>query len=205
MQIVEFQKRLANYPVFSLRDVKKIAPGFSYRQLDRWEKKGYIRKLKQEYYSLAEREITQSFLFYTANKIYSPSYISLEKALKFYGLIPEEIFQITSVSARKTANFLTSVGDFSYRHIKPALFFGYRLVEFGKQKILLAEPEKAVLDYLYLHPRLRTADDFREMRMDREEFSGQIDCEKFKSYLTAFQNKSLARRAEIFLSAILND
>jgi predicted transcriptional regulator of viral defense system len=188
-----------------LRDIKKIVPDFSYRQLDRWEKKGYLRKLKQEYYCLAERETTQSFLLYTASKIYSPSYISLEKALKFYGFIPEEIFQITSVSARKTANFLTPVGDFSYRHIKPSLFFGYKLLEFGKQKILMAEPEKAVLDYLYLHPRLRTADDFREMRMDREEFSGHVDYEKFKNYLTAFQNKSLARRAEIFLSTIQND
>ncbi|MBI5185513.1 MAG: hypothetical protein HZA01_07280 [Nitrospinae bacterium] len=205
MQIIEFQRRLSNYPVFSLRDIKKIIPDFSYRQLDRWEKRGYLRKLKQEYYCLAERETTQSFLLYTANKIYSPSYISLEKALKFYGFIPEEIFQITSVSAKKTANFLTSVGDFSYRHIKPSLFFGYRLLDFGKQKILMAEPEKAVLDYLYLHPRLRTADDFLEMRMNRKEFSGQIDCEKFKNYLAAFQNKSLARRVEIFLSAIQND
>lgn len=205
MQIIEFQKRLSSYPVFSLQDIKKIAPDFSYRQFDRWEKKGYLRKLKQGYYSLAEREITQSFLFYTANKIYSPSYISLEKALKFYGFIPEEIFQITSVSVKKTTNFLTPVGNFSYRHIKPALFFGYRLLEFGKQKILMAEPEKAVLDYLYLYPRLRTADDFREMRMNREEFYRQIDCEKFKTYLTAFQNKSLARRADIFLNTIQND
>ena len=154
---------------------------------------------------MVDRKMDQNFLFYAANKIYSPSYISLEKALKFYGLIPEEIFQITSVSTKKKTNFVTQVGNFSYRHIKPGLFFGYRLLDFDGQKILMAEPEKAILDYLYLNPRLKTNNDFYEMRINREIFPETVDLAKFQKYLEAFKNKSLIRRATVFLTTIQND
>ena len=205
MQFVEFQNKLGSYPVFSLKDIRKIIPDFSYRQLGRWGNKGYLKKIKRGFYSFVNREIDQNFLFYTANRIYNPSYISLEKSLKFYGLIPEEIFQITSVSTKKTVSFGTVIGNFSYRHIKPSLFWGYRFVDFDKQKMLFADPEKAMLDYLYLHPNLKTPDDFREMRINAEEFGRQINIKKFYKYLGAFENESLAGRAEIFLTTIQND
>ena len=193
------------YSVFSLQDVQKIAPNFNRIQLDRWQKKGYIKRIKKEYYYFTDKEIDQNFLFYLSNKIYSPSYISLEKAFQYYDFIPEEIFQITSVSSKKTTKFTTSMGNFSYRHIKPSIFFGYRMLDYGKQKILLAEPEKAVLDYLYLNPRLKAADDFREMRINKQEFLEKIDYTKLQRYLKAFENKSLSSRVKIFFNSVKND
>jgi predicted transcriptional regulator of viral defense system len=193
------------YPIFSLQDVQKIAPNFYRIQLDRWQKKGYIKRIKKEYYYFTDREIDQTFLFYASNKIYSPSYISLEKAFQYYDFIPEEIFQITSVSSKKTTKFTTSLGNFSYRHIKTSIFFGYRMIDYGKQKILLAEPEKAVLDYLYLNPRLKAADDFREIRINKQEFLEIIDFTKLQRYLKAFENKSLSSRVKIFLNTVKND
>jgi predicted transcriptional regulator of viral defense system len=205
MQLIEFQKKLSMYPIFSLRDVQKIAPNFYRIQLDRWQKKGYIKRIKKEYYYFTDKEIDQNFLFYLSNKIYSPSYISLEKAFQYYDFIPEEIFQITSVSSKKTTKFTTSLGNFSYRHIKPSIFFGYRMIDYGKQKILLAESEKAVLDYLYLNPRLKAADDFREMRINKQEFLEKIDFTKLQRYLKAFENKSLSSRVKTFLNTVKND
>ncbi len=193
------------YSVFSLQDVHKIAPNFNRIQLDRWQKKGYIKRIKKEYYYFTDKEIDQNFLFYLSNKIYSPSYISLEKAFQYYDFIPEEIFQVTSVSSKKTTKFTTSMGNFSYRHIKPSIFFGYRMLDYGKQKILLAEPEKAVLDYLYLNPRLKAADDFREMRINKQEFLEKIDYTKLQRYLKAFENESLSSRVKIFLNTVKND
>lgn len=193
------------YSVFSLQDVQKIAPNFNRIQLDRWQKKGYIKRIKKEYYYFTDKEIDQNFLFYLSNKIYSPSYISLEKAFQYYDFIPEEIFQVTSVSSKKTTKFTTSMGNFSYRHIKPSIFFGYRMLDYGKQKILLAEPEKAVLDYLYLNPRLKAADDFREMRINKQEFLGKIDYTKLQRYLKAFENKLLSSRVKIFFNSVKND
>lgn len=205
MHFVEFQNKLQIYPLFSLQDVRKIFSKFSYRQLDRWEKNGYLKKVKRGFYCFSTEQISQSFLYFTANKIYAPSYISLEIALKHYGLIPEEIFQITSVATKKTTRFETPIGNFSYKQIKPSLYWGYKLVDFGTQRILFAEPEKAILDYLYIHPRLKTAADFEGMRINVDEFRLQINTEKFKRYLQNFDSKQLAKRAHIFLATIHND
>lgn len=170
--------------------------------MDRWGKKGYLKKLKQGYYYFPHQELNQDFLFYTANKIYSPSYVSLEMALKYYGLIPEEIFQITSVSTRKTISFETPVGNFSYRHIKPSFYWGYNLIDFAGQKILLADPEKAVLDYLYLNTKLKTADDFLGMRVNVREFRSLIVVKRLQEYLKNFGDKQLSKRAKLFLTTI---
>lgn len=205
MLFIEFQNKLERYPIFSLRDVKKIFNDFSYRQLDRWEKKGYLKKVKRGFYFFTSRETDRNFLFYTANKIYEPSYVSLEMGLRYYDFIPEEIFQITSVSTKKTANFQTPMGNFNYRHIKPSLFWGYRLIQFGRQKILLAEPEKVILDYLYINPHLKTRDDFLGMRINTDEFKSNVNFERFQKYLENFQSKQLSRRAKVFLTAIQND
>lgn len=205
MQFIEFQNSFSVYPVFSLQDIQKSIPNFRRIQLDRWEKKGYLHKIRQGFYSLADQLLNEQFLFFTSNKIYTPSYISLEKALKFYGLIPEEIFQITAISSKKTTGFETSVGNFSYRHVKPNLFWGYKLLDFGDYKILMAEPEKAILDYLYLNPNLKTVDDFIEMRINTDAFREHIDLKKIHTYLEAFANKALSKRTQIFLNTIQND
>ncbi len=203
MQFIDFQNKLSAYAVFSLKDVSKVIPVFNRIQLDRWEKKGYLKKLKRGFYCFSSLNFTQDFLFYTANKIYAPSYVSLEMALKHYGFIPEEIFQITSVSTKKATSFETSVGNFSYRLIKTSLYWGYRLVDFGQQKLLIAEPEKAVLDYLYVNSKLKTADDFLGMRINVDEFRTSINLDKFQQYLKAFDNYQLSKRANIFLTTIL--
>jgi len=205
MNTINFQKQFAPYQVFSLQDIKKVIPNFHRIQLDRWEKKGYIRKIKQGFYAFTDHDLNESFLFLTANRIYSPSYVSLEKALKYYGLIPEEIFQITSVSTKKTALFDTPIGNFSYRHISSRLFWGYRVQEVNKHKILIAEPEKAILDYLYLHANLKTEDDFIGMRINADSFHEHINPKKFSIFLEAFENKSLVERANTFLNTIIHD
>ena len=203
MNFLDFQNKFSRYPVFSLQDVRKAFPGFSYRQLDRWARKNYLRKIRQGFYVLSQQRIDQRFLYCAANRIYSPSYISLETALRYYDLIPEEVFQLTSVSTKKTAKFDTPVGNFSYRHLKPGLFFGYGLIELSKINILIAEPEKAILDYLYLTPGVETEDDFRGMRINREKFNEQVDQQKFQKLASAFGFKTLKRRAETFLNTVL--
>lgn len=205
MQFIDFQNQLSAYPVFSLKDICKIIPNFNRIQLDRWEKKNYLKKIKRGFYCFTNQDFNQSLLFYTANKIYTPSYVSLEMALKQYGIIPEEIFQITSISTKKATYFETSVGNFRYRHIKSSLFWGYRLMDFGKQKLLIAEPEKAVLDYLYVNSKLKTIHDFEGIRINIDEFKAQINSETFQKYTEAFNNKQLSMRIKIFLTAMQND
>lgn len=205
MNILEFKNHMAHYPVFSLQELKKVFKDFSYRQLDRWEKKGYLKKVKRGFYVLSERQMDQNLLFYTANKIYPPSYVSLQTALKFYGLIPEEIFQVTSVTTKKTTHFEAGMGNFIYGHLKASLYWGYIFVDYGIQKILMAEPEKAILDYLYLNPHLKTRDDFAEMRINVDEFRARVSEEKFNHYLKNFESESLTKRAQLFLKTMQHD
>jgi predicted transcriptional regulator of viral defense system len=205
MNKIDFQKHLAFYGVFSLRNIYKQFPDFSYKQINRWQKDGFLIKIKQGFYSFADQKIDDYFLFLIANKIYEPSYISLEKALKYYGLIPEEIFQITSISTNKTNIFHNNIGRFSYRKIKESLFWGYHFIINSNKKILIADAEKAILDYLYLHSELKTENDFKELRINTNSFNENIDLDKLNKYLSKFKNKSLNKRLDVFLKTIQND
>ena len=205
MNKIDFQKRLISYGVFSLENIYKSFPDFSYKQISRWQKDGFLIKIKQGFYTFTDQKIDDYFLFLIANKIYEPSYISLEKALKYYGLIPEEIFQITSVSTKKTNIFNNPIGSFSYRHIKESLFWGYHFISNSNQKVLIADAEKAILDYIYLHSELKTEDDFKELRINSNSFNENINLDKLNKYLSKFKNKKLNKRLEVFLKTIQND
>ena len=201
MKLDEFRQRLGPSLVFSLEDIDQSCPGFSYRQLNRWQQLGEIENLRRGHYRFTNQTLNDYLLFAIANKIYSPSYVSLESALGIYNLIPEGVFMTTSVGPRKTARFETPVGYFAYRQLNPKLFWGWQKVRFQKQQIRLARPEKAILDYLYFKPHLKTVADFEGMRIDQEEMDELVDRTRFQTYLRCYDNRELTKRAESFLAA----
>lgn len=67
----------------------RVFPGFDKRRLVEWQEKGYIKKLRNKYYTFSNRGDDHNFLSFTANQLYRPSYISSETALARYGLIPD--------------------------------------------------------------------------------------------------------------------
>lgn len=202
MQFIELKEKLSQYAVFSLQDVKKIDKTFYRSRLNEWQNKGYIKKIRRGYYMFADQTLNESVLFFIANKIYSPSYISLEMSLSYYGLIPESVYGITSVTANKTNRFQTAIGEFIYRHLKPQLIFGYQIISVGAVSFKMAEMEKAILDFFYINAHLQTEADFAELRINAEEFKAKVDGEKLKKYLNSFNNKSLERRIIKFLKYI---
>jgi predicted transcriptional regulator of viral defense system len=193
------------FPAFSVREVEKHFPGFDSRRLVEWQEKGYIKKLRNRYYHFSDQEITEPFLYFTANEIYSPSYVSLESALSRYNFIPEGVFQITSCTTRKTNSFNTAAGSFFYRHLKPSLFFGYRLEKWGQHRFAIAEPEKAVIDYLYLHHEIEATEDIEALRWNSPEIKNQISMEKLNTYEAYINSPALSRRLKSlksFLDAV---
>jgi len=202
MKFIELKKELGNFLVFNLNDIRKIEAEFDLRRLNEWKDKGYIKMIRRGYYIFSDLELNESVLFLIANKIYSPSYISLEMAFSYYNLIPESVYGITSVTSQKTNSFKTNLGEFIYSHIKPELMFGYNLVKCGIHSFKIAEIEKALLDYFYLNPQIKTKDDFAGMRFNKEAFKNNSDREKLLSYLKIFNNKSLKKRLENFLKHI---
>lgn len=197
MNFVYFKNSLRDFPVFSIADIRAAHGDFDRRRLSEWQKKGYIKKIVKGYYLFSEVDIDEDMLSAIANKIYKPSYISFETAMSHYRLIPESIYMITSASTRRTSLFETPVARFSYRTIKPALFFGYSLLPGG---IKMAFMEKAILDYFYINPSVRTEDDFSSLRINREEMLSRLNKERLTEYMQRFNQKRLSSRMEHFLA-----
>jgi hypothetical protein len=131
--------------------------------------------------------------------------VSLESALSRYNFIPEGVFQITSCTTRKTNSFNTAAGSFFYRHLKPSLFFGYRLEKWGQHRFAIAEPEKAVIDYLYLHHEIEATEDIEALRWNSPEIKNQISMEKLNTYEAYINSPALSRRLKSlksFLDAV---
>lgn len=194
MQYIQLKTLLAKFVIFSLTDIKKIYPEFHRRRLNEWQDKGYIKKIIKGYYVFTDLSLNENIFFYIANKIYSPSYVSLEMALSYYNLIPEGVYKITSVSTRRTYDFKTGIAEFSYRALNPKIFFGYELIKYNDKCFKIATVEKALLDYFYLNVNLNEEDDFRSLRFNKEVFLKKIDKETINGYLKKINQKKLTKR-----------
>lgn len=200
MPFFEFEKRMMKYPVFTSSEAKNIffnQPNILV-QISFWIKKGYIKKIRKGVYVLSKmaEEINPMSL---AEKIYSPSYLSLEFALNYYGIIPDIPGTYTSITSRKTMNYENEFGYFSYQKIKENFFTGYVRMEDKNASFYLAVPEKAILDYLYLNQNklVAVSDFWKEMRID-EEF--KFDQKKVEAYKKLFKNKKVNKLADSLLA-----
>ncbi len=204
MRYIELKDKLKDFTVFSLADIRKIERAFDRRRLSEWQDKGYIRKVINGYYIFSDLPIDEKALFEIANRIYEPSYISFEMALSRYGLIPESVYSITSASTLRTRTFKTKIANFTYKTVKPELFFGYVISEKIGKRYKIASREKALLDYFYLNPSIKNTADFESMRINKDIFLKKVDKKKFLEYLGRFKNKALAKRASGFMEYIKN-
>jgi len=125
-----------------------------------------------------------------ANRIYTPSYLSFHWALGYYGLIPEKVVLFTSATARVPRLFKNEFGSFQYKHIKPDCFAGYQTVEIDRQKVLIAAPEKALLDLWHIENREWTTERMAGMRFQNFEM---ILLKKLNRYAEMFQSPRLIR------------
>jgi predicted transcriptional regulator of viral defense system len=137
------------------------------RQLSRWTQTGKIYQLRRSLYCLAPPfQKVKPHPFLVANRLLPASYVSLQSALAYYGMIPEHVPVTTSVTTSRPAHWETPLGVFDFRHIQMDLFDGYRWVDLGeKQQAFIAIPEKALLDLVYLEPGGDTLDYLVELRL----------------------------------------
>ena len=203
MKFRDFQRHAVDRPAFSLNDIRKVDPGFHRQQLSDWVERGFVRPLANGYYLLAGAQVNENYRFMLANLIYQPSYISRESALAYYLITPESALAVTSVSSRKTRRIDSDWGRFIYHSIKPALMFGYRVVEQDKSiKLKFASLEKAILDYLYWNKRVSSVDDFAGLRWNRQELAGLEHNPLFRKYLKIFDNRALEHRVNLLLEYV---
>ena len=160
-------------------------------QLSRWAQQGKVIGLRRGFYTLAEpyRRVPVSPAA-LANALYRPAYLSGLWALGFYDLIPERVHWLTSVTTRPPQRFENPFGLFDYRNIKQASFFGYRTVRDGTVDILVADPEKALLDHWHLNEGEWTDGRLEEMRYQNVE---RVDAERLRAYAARYRSPRLER------------
>jgi len=151
MKLIYLQKELKKrgLKIFSTREFRLllgVSEPAAYRLLWRYEKQQFLVKLRRGLYGLKD-DLPSSFLI--ANRLYQPSYISFDAALSYYHIIPETIYSVASVTTKTTREFRAAGIVYKYHRIKKIAYTGYKPIKYLGTVVLMAEPEKALADYLY--------------------------------------------------------
>ncbi len=197
MKYIDFYNHFKEYPIIHLSDIKNVESDFDHRRLYEWQKKHYLKKVANNFYIFADKQLSDFEMNFISNKLYEPSYLSFEYALSYYNLIPETVFLYTSVTTRKTRIIKSEIGNFAYRNIKTGLFFGYRLVKNEKISFKIADPEKALLDFLYFRSDIINENDIYELRISKETFKEIMNYNKLNNYLKKFGSKKLDQKIKL--------
>jgi len=188
---------VGNEPVFrtGLLLAGDVDPVHVRRQLGRWVKAGKVYQLRRGLYALAPPyQQTEPNPFLVANQLVRPSYVSLQSALANYGLTPEYVPVTTSVTSDRPQEVSTPLGDYHFKRIKKDRFFAFNLEDLGDgQSAYLAEPEKALLDLVYLRPGGEELPYLRSLRLQNREV---IDTERLGEIALQFSSPKIIRAAE---------
>ncbi len=178
MKFFELQQKIKTN-LFTIADATKYFPNEKLitlrTQLSRFVKKRLIYRVKRELYCFNLKEVDELEL---ANFLYSPSYISCESALNYYGIIPDVPQAVTSVTTITSKKIKTIFGIYHYFKINPKFFFGFDIVKTKNGYLKIAKKEKALLDFFYLR-KINKIDD---LRLDLK----AIDFSLLKKYLKSY-------------------
>ncbi len=172
-------------------------------QLSRWIAQGKVLPLRRGVYTLGDiyrrAPLAPAFL---ANHLYRPSYLSGVWALSFHGLIPDAVVWLTSVTSRGPRRFDNAFGTFDYRHVKPDGFFGYEQVPQPGGPILVASPEKALVDDWHLSRGEWTTARLAEMRYQQTDL---IHADRLRASVRRFNSPRLIRAAERWIAYVAHE
>ncbi len=173
-------------------------------QLVRWTKTGRIKRLRRGLYTLAPpyRKV-EPHPFLVANRLRPASYVSLQSALAYHGVIPEAVPVTMSVTTARSERLDTPLGSFGFRQVRRAYFFGYRQVELEQgQHAFVARPEKALLDLIYLTPQGDDESHLRELRLQNVEM---IDTGALQDLARGFAGTKIERAAQSLASLLTEE
>lgn len=193
---------------FTSQDVANLFPGSKDRRyglVKRAIADGEIIHIRRGLYCLAPKYQKKSINLYAlAQRVYGPSYISLESALSWHGWIPEAVYTVTSVSFKKAKEFNTPLGVFSYNRIPQKLFYACveRLADEAGNIFLMAKPIKALSDYVYVHKKdwMGLKPVTESLRVEEEEFASVTTNE-----LNSLIENHVSRRVQKFIKGLKKD
>lgn len=202
MEFNALLKLVGDDPVFesSLLLAGDIDPRIVRLQLSRWVNSRRIHQLRRGLYAIAPPyQKAKPHPFLVANRLQRASYVSLQSALAFYGMIPEIVNIIASVTAGRPGRLETPLGVFDFRHVQPRLLCGYEMVDLGGQTALLATPEKALLDLVYLQPGGGSAEHLDGLRLQNLD---RLDPQRLKEQAGVFDSPKMRAAARNILQLI---
>jgi predicted transcriptional regulator of viral defense system len=144
-----------------------VDPADVRRQLSRWVRAGRLHQLRRGLYALAPPyRKREPHPFLVANRLVRGSYVSLQSALSFHGLIPEHVPATTSVTLGRPQRRENPLGSFAYHHLQPERLTGFHLHDLGDgQEALVALPAKALADVVHLVPGADSRAYLAELRL----------------------------------------
>lgn len=177
-----------NLEIFTKQDfvnIFNISKEVSAVKLSRYKKIGYLISPKRGVFYL-KGEVSNKFKI--ANKVYRPSYISLDTALSKHGIIPETVYTVSSITTKATREFSDDNTIYRYFKIKKQAYTGYILLD----DVFIADPEKSVVDYLYF------------VALGKRVFNDRMDLTKLKKqkiydYANLFDSKRLNSLVKKFI------
>lgn len=130
--------------------------GFPGNKVSLMEQSGNLIRLKRGLYAVSPEVTGQTLsLELIANHLYGPSYVSMEYALRHYGLIPERVFEVKSMTSKRSRQFVNQLATFSYIEV-PDDYFPIGISQVSTtQTFLIASPEKALCDLIAYTQGLR--------------------------------------------------
>lgn len=205
MNYLQFREQWHGLGCFNIYQVRAWRADFDRTNISRWVKRGYLSRLRQDWYAFSDMVSLPDAARYVASTIYSPSYISLHAALAYFGIIPEAVTKITSITTKRTASYSNVFGEFSYQTVKPELFFGYTQMSMpAGGSYLMALPEKAMVDLLYLYPQYGTKEALLDLRFDEDWMKEELNIERLLDFALRCDSKSLQKRVDLLINTYLS-
>lgn len=173
----------------------KVDPNNIRKQLTRWTSSGRLFQLRRGLYALAPPyQRVKAHPYVIANRLVGGSYVSLQSALAHYGLIPEFVPTVVSVCSNRPREWTTPLGSFVFRHVDRKYLRGYQSIELGNgQKALMANPEKALLDLVYLTPGGDSIEYVQSLRLQNTE---QLSVDELNHLADSFEKPKMERAAK---------
>lgn len=212
MKFADLSRLFADRPFFETRELVAMfdePKGQVQARLSRWVANGRLLRLRRGRYVLApEYARRQPSEFHISNYLLRPSYVSLHSALDFHGLIPEAVRLIQALTPKHGGEWNTPLGTFRYHSIRMDRFFGYRRYPARivpgsaapatvNDAFLMALPEKALLDVIYVGPSPWSRARVAEMRFQDLE---ALDKHRLMTFAHRFDSPKVRRGAETILA-----
>jgi predicted transcriptional regulator of viral defense system len=198
------------FDFFTDTDVANLFAGKSRDGLYALVKRAIANKeiihLRKGLYCLAAKYQRKGVNLYSlAQLIYGPSYISLESALSYHGWIPEAVYTVTSVSMKKSKEFETLLGRFSFSRIPLKVFYS-KVERISDEQtgvsFFMARPMKALADYVYVYKKswLSLEPAVKSLRIEKEQLE-KVTAKELNLISQNYKN----RRVRQFIEAVKKD